>query len=329
MPSANTGRLLDVDLQKVASVLQSGELSSSNAIGELATLISDLFVIIRESVGRIETSQIELKQKQRRSDALVSELKDRLVGLQQQLLIQEERYDESRRHLERYKVICQLQSTNAADLLSDEPCSNLDLNNNDITIKNSLRQGLKAPEIKQEMHINQQQVKSNRRHAKLARDDLNSLTETQPYLDEISVKYENKSGSSSQQRESQGKDISSYYLGSPVSRKPLVGTSNNLDERRFMRQISSLGGISAHSIKSQSMARQMFSHLDGAITENSGRDRQSAAVSISGSSNEVLSSSRRAAAETRARSLERDLHRQVAWPGTMRLASRRVKNWPF
>lgn len=331
LAEANENTIFSGDMHKLTQSLENGELDCGDALEKLSTTYNDWLTVIKNAMKKSENSHRETEGRVKQLASLVDEMKEKLVCMQQRLIIQEEKFDEKCRELARYKVICQLQTS--SDVPSRECVAAAVADAQNAGSTNGARQAMIAPPPpRQPLSPSTSNIQSyylgsptTMRRDDFARRTINSLSSKNKKM--FMRSFETIGGIAA----STGPSISCQFR-EEIATAAGAGSATSATHTHLVAQTTDANNNSALSMQlNQSSSSAAVDYTRHHQQQAAGSSIQRPQVIMYDTKNEVKSEARQAASEARARAIERDLHRQVAWPGHMgRLpATRRVKYWPY
>ena len=313
--------------QLLSESLRSGQLNLATAIDQMNNFIRDTLKVLEEYAGEQIKLNSDRKNKVDKMDRLISDLSEKCQGMQQALLFKEEKYDEKCREVERYKVICEL-SAKAA--VNDNPYYTHDENNNHldnfeskkgiVKIEHSER-GMPAPESSDFKRNVKAHTKFNENQVHLSK-----------YVELRSDSPRSCRGSLYQEDEDDRRSLMAHYYAGGPSRRKLVSPSSNsnqVPDARLKERLEIIGGINVRGPGTNTGPVPTDQLHQTSCNRFVDSPNKRVKISLTGQTNEIMSSSGNVMQQMKQRFTERDLHKQVAGGCWTRMASRRKKEWPF
>lgn len=99
--------------KSLAEGLRNGDLNIATVLSHFNAVMRETLNVIEEYANEEIKVHLDRKNRVERMDKLIKDLTEKCQGMQQAMLLKDERYDEKCREAERYKVICELSVNNA------------------------------------------------------------------------------------------------------------------------------------------------------------------------------------------------------------------------
>lgn len=343
-PSAlniNTNKFPWPTTDALAEGLRRGEFCLATVIGQFNAVMRETLRIIEEYANDEIKANMERKNRMEKMDKLIKDLTEKCQGMQQAFLYKEEKYDEKCREVERYKVICELSANNAMnDDVIDTRGPEMELN------KIPACSNYFPDNVSQSSFLLGPSHKRNyKSHTKIDRNSLHLSNYVDPLQDhsdtmsDTNVSFRGQGPSSVT-----GGSHRPYHPGSftkPVGVIELGSSHRPTRESKLIERLDMLGSINVTArprLKPEPLTNeniyQSSVDLVPRISTATDDDEQNKRikVSLTGQSNEIMSSNKKAMNRMRQKITDGQLHRQIAGSGPynrMALSSRRKKEWPF